>query len=87
MSKSDAHKSKVYLINQFCFIRSDSSCWQSVTTYNHFQPPINVKSMLLSPKELFIEKIFKKGKFSSQTIAKAISVSFFILIYANLNGN
>ena len=54
-------------------INDDSSCWQSVTTYNHFQPPINVKSMLISPKELFIEKIFKKGKFSSQTIAKAIS--------------
>ncbi|XP_053207149.1 nuclear pore complex protein Nup160-like [Panonychus citri] len=54
-------------------INRESPCWQSVTMYSHFQPPINVKSMLISPKKLFTEKIFKKGKFSSQTIAKAIS--------------
>ena len=49
--------------------------WRSVALHSQFTHKININSILVDPREFYIQDIFMSGNFSLQTIAKSISVS------------
>ena len=60
----------------FTFITDSSPWdWKQVALHSQFTQNTYVNSLLVDPRELYIEDIFWSGKFSLQTISKAISVS------------
>ncbi|XP_054162696.1 nuclear pore complex protein Nup160-like [Oppia nitens] len=59
----------------YCPIDNYSSWdWRSLALHSQFTHKININSILVDPRELYIQDIFMSGNFSMQTIAKSISI-------------
>lgn len=54
--------------------KNTNSTWQPVSTSTSYLLNMNLKSVFLTPRELFLDEIFFKGTFNIETISKAFQI-------------